>query len=276
MPARNTSNPIRGLPYRTNADFANGVTRLQVLGVRYLAVHSAEAKQSAQADPRLRLVVTSPDLDGIAPEAWAIYRVSGAPLVEPLRYAPVVVDHLRSGTAQSCLGEGNTVAVNPEHPPEYSEWECLAVPWFDDSSALDRVLTDDGPESWQHSSVAQARNLPKDALPRVRVSRVRATDDSVSFRVSRTGVPVLVKTSYFPNWKVAGARGPYRATPNFMVVIPTSRDVRLGYGTTGAEWLGRLGTLAGVAGLVALAAWPWWRRRRSHRGPDGHPAPAAG
>ena len=76
--------------------------------------------------------------------------------------------------------------------------------------------------------------------------KVRAT--GVSFHVSRTGVPILVKTSYFPNWTVEGARGVYRSTPNFMVVVPTSNDVHLTYGTTTVEWTGRILTL--VAALV--------------------------
>jgi hypothetical protein len=107
--------------------------------------------------------------------------------------------------------------------------------------------------------------VPKRALPPVEVTDVRQTDHSVSFRVSRPGVPVLVKASYFPNWTVHGADGPWRATPNFMVVVPTSRDVRLEYSTTAAENLGRAGTAAGVLGVAGLAAWPWWRRRRSGR-----------
>jgi hypothetical protein len=45
-----------------------------------------------------------------------------------------------------------------------------------------------------------------------------------------------------------------------MVVVPTSKQVRLEYGTTKAEWLGRAGTVAGIAGLVGLA-W-WWRPGR--------------
>jgi hypothetical protein len=91
---------------------------------------------------------------------------------------------------------------------------------------------------------------------------VRTTDNSVSFHVSRTGVPVMVKTSYFPNWTASGARGPWRATPNFMVVVPTSRDVKLDYSTTKAEYLGRAATVVGVIGVAGLAAWPWWWRRR--------------
>jgi hypothetical protein len=140
--------------------------------------------------------------------------------------------------------------------------DCIGVPWFDDPSALDRPLVDDGPESWQRAGTAEARNEPKRRVPAVRVSDVRTTDDSVSFRVSRTGVPVLVKTSWYPNWKAEGARGPYRATPNHMVVVPTSRVVTLHFGSTGAEWLGRIGTLAGLVGLGLLIWWPIARRRR--------------
>jgi len=103
----------------------------------------------------------------------------------------------------------------------------------------------------------------------VQVSHVRATDDSISFRVDRTGVPVLVKASYFPNWKVSGAEGPYRATPNFMVVVPTEKHVTLRYGTTHAEWLGRFLTLLGFVGLGVLV---WWGRRRRSPGPVGDPA----
>jgi hypothetical protein len=89
----------------------------------------------------------------------------------------------------------------------------------------------------------------------VDLTNVRHDDDSISFDVSRTGVPVMVKSSYFPNWQADGADGPWRATPNFMVVLPTSRHVSLTYGTTSAEWLGRVGTLAGLVGLGALV---WW------------------
>jgi acyl transferase domain-containing protein len=32
----------------------------------------------------------------------------------------------------------------------------------------------------------------------------------VSFRVDEVGVPVLVRVSYFPNWSVDGAEGPFR------------------------------------------------------------------
>jgi hypothetical protein len=61
-----------------------------------------------------------------------------------------------------------------------------------------------------------------------------------------------VKTSYFPNWKASGAKGPWRVAPNLMVVIPTAKHVSLHYGWTPVDGLGWLVTLAGLAGVVVL------------------------
>ena len=85
------------------------------------------------------------------------------------------------------------------------------------------------------------------------VSDIDSGDDWISFSVEQVGTPVVVKASYFPNWEAEGAEGPYRITPNLMVVVPTSTDVRLVYGTTEVEWLGWVLTLAGLAGVVLLA-----------------------
>ncbi|MDQ1519923.1 MAG: hypothetical protein QOI55_996, partial [Actinomycetota bacterium] len=100
------------------------------------------------------------------------------------------------------------------------------------------------------------------------------------FHVSRTGVPVVVKSSYFPNWQATGANGPWRLAPNLMVVVPTERDVALTYGVTGVDWLGRLGTLLGIVGLVLLVLWkPGLRRRALPSTEDdaaaGDPQPSA-
>jgi hypothetical protein len=66
----------------------------------------------------------------------------------------------------------------------------------------------------------------------LKVSDVVEKTSSISFDVSRLGVPVVVRTSYFPNWHARGAEGPYRAFPNLMVVVPTSHHVVLYYGET--------------------------------------------
>jgi uncharacterized membrane protein len=96
------------------------------------------------------------------------------------------------------------------------------------------------------------------------------TDDRISFDVSRLGTPVLVKVSYFPNWQASGATGPYRASPNLMVVVPTSHHVVLHYGYTPVDDVGWLLTLAGLLGAGFMA----WRGRFPRRMPPLHPGQA--
>ncbi|HMC43276.1 MAG TPA: hypothetical protein VKI20_09730, partial [Acidimicrobiales bacterium] len=127
-----------------------------------------------------------------------------------------------------------------------------------------------GPAQWSHVALAQAASVPRVPTAPATVSGIHATDDRISFDVDRTGSPVLVKASYFPNWHASGARGPWRVTPNLMVVVPTSRHVSLHYGYTRVDALGWLVTLGGLAALVVLT------RRRPVEYPAPAPAPPAG
>lgn len=264
----NSSGAVRGVPYRSQSDFALGVRWLQVLGIRYFAAHSDATKALADADPRLRLVATSPDLDRAAPTGWSIYRVRGSQLVTPLRNEPVVVDGFSPRDEKECVRRLRDRGLDAQDLAVHEWPDCVAVPWFDDPDALDRVLVADGPASWERAGTEHARAVAKQPLPRLGVTNLERTDDSISFDVSRTGVPVLVKESWFPNWEAKGADGPYRATPNEMVVVPTSKHVVLSYGTTRPEWVGRAGTVAGLVGVGLLVWWPIRRRRRSGGRPD--------
>jgi hypothetical protein len=252
--AQTPSNPVRALPYRSIADFDLGVRYLQLMGVRYYAAFTDVAKTAAAKNPALSVVATVPDLDNKPPSGWTIYRVADSPTVQALAYQPVVVDNLHANSSWKCDGTTQPAGATASDS-EFSAWECSAVPWFNDPNALDRPLTDGGPASWPRASAATARDVDKKPMPKVTVSNIRTTESSIQFDVDRTGVPVMVKTSYFPNWEAQGANGPWRATPNFMVVVPTSKHVTLTYGTTTAEWTGRFLTVVGLVGLGGLV---WW------------------
>lgn len=233
--ASQPSNPVRGLEYgNINEDFDRGVEHLELLGVRFYLAGSDAAKEKASRHPDLRFVVEMGDPEQ-PPKVtrWALYEVPDADLVEPLAYEPVVLDDV--------------------HP---RDWRDPSVRWFNDPALWDRGWAGDGPSEWARVHTGEAASAPLSArLPAVEVSGVEMGDDHVRFHVDRTGVPVLVKVSYFPNWQVSGADGPWRVTPNFMVVIPTDHDVALHYGRTPIDRLGVAFTMLGVVGLVALARW---------------------
>jgi hypothetical protein len=104
--------------------------------------------------------------------------------------------------------------------------------------------------------VKPATPLTQVPLEPVVVSNVNIGEESVRFSVDKVGVPVLVRVSYFPNWKVDGAKGPYRVAPNMMVVIPTSTDVNMHYGWNMLDYVAYLLSFAGIAWIVVT-------RRRS-------------
>ena len=70
----------------------------------------------------------------------------------------------------------------------------------------------------------------------VEVSDVVTDVDLISFSVDQIGTPVLVRSSFFPNWSAEGAEGPFRVAPNFMVVVPTDTEVVLSFQHTAVDW----------------------------------------
>jgi len=219
----------RGLPYR-GFDLDAGVDHLQQLGVRWYSAFSERAVREARAHPDFDEVATS--------GPWTIFEVRGSTLVAALDVEPAVytdVDH-----------EG---------------WLDPAVEAFQlGSTAVPRTIG--GPAGWQR--VAADEDPERRALPVVAVTDLVEDVDRISFRVDRVGVPVLVRTSYFPNWEASGADGPWRATPNLMVVVPTSEEVELSYGRTTVDVVAILLTLVGAGWVVATV-----RRPRRDLGADG-------
>jgi hypothetical protein len=238
------SDPEVGLPYGP-VDVTLGVQHLQLLGVRYFMAETPTVEQQADADPALKLVArTGPwtyDYSGVLTHTtWDIYVVKDSTLVTPLQNDPVVLSGVK---------------------PAPSSWLGPSVAWYDDPARWNVELAQDGPASWPRTSITHIDPTVK-RVGTTRVTAVSQTDSAVSFHVSRVGTPVLVKVSYFPNWHASGAQGPWRVTPNLMVVVPTSHDVTLTYGASTADDVGLVATLIGVGALVALFIVPAVRRWR--------------
>jgi hypothetical protein len=242
----NPDDAMVGLDYGAT-DVELGVQHLQLLGVRYLLASSPEVQAQAAADPSLQLVgATGPwasNVSGVESSVtWKLYLVRSAALVAPLVDRPQVL-----------------TGVGDSQP----SWLPVAQRWFLDPAAWQQELAQGGLPSWTRTAPGgRARGTPE-ALPPVAVSGIRAGLDTIRFHVDRVGVPVLVKVSYFPAWHVSGAKGPWRAEPNLMVVVPTSHEVTLTYGETPAGTLGLAGTVLGAVATVGMVVVDRGRRRRA-------------
>jgi hypothetical protein len=238
------SEPVVGLDYSA-LNVPQGIEHLQLMGVRYFMASSPQVQAAASADRSLRQVAqtgpwSSTDQGVTTTTTWKIYQVLDAPLVTGLANEPAV--------------EAGIGAAQPS-------WLPSSESWYNHPSRWSVFLAQSGPSSWPRVPIGDP-SPPRVRVARTTVTQVRETDNTVSFHVSRIGTPVLVKVSYFPNWQASGATGPYRVTPNLMVVVPTAHDVVLRYGTSTAD---RAGEVLSVIGVICLPAAALWRRIGNRR-----------
>ena len=251
--SKQSSNPVRELRY-VNNDAEIGVSYLQELGINYYMAVTPEA--IAKAD---EVAANGGGLSALETSGpWHIYSVGNADIVVPLDTLPVVVNE-RSGDLRE-------------------RWLELGTSWLQNRTEWDALPAAGGPKEWQRIDVSVDMSLregepgsdsrkvdvvkpmqaivPTKVEPAV-VSDVEVGDDTVSFSVDKIGVPVLVRVSYFPNWQVSGAVGPYRVAPNMMVVVPTSNEVSMHFQASFVDRFAYLLTILGFVGLFVM-----WRQDR--------------
>ncbi len=235
----------RDLPY-SSLNATAGADHLRDLGVRYYMAFSEEAVRQGRAEVSLVEIATA--------GPWVVFQVEDSELVVGLDHLPIVYDGAGAG------GE---------------DWLIPTVAWWEADGAP--LLAGDGPDSWPHTSLAELAatspelagvieadpgrvaemrelaavlaTLDRESIRPVTVSELETDHQSISFTVDQVGSPVLVRTSYFPNWEVSGGDGPYRVAPNLMVVVPTANEVELSYGRSAIEVIATVLTLVGLLGL---------------------------
>ena len=194
------------------------------MGVRYYLTFSEEVDALAREHPDLTAIAKS--------GPWTVYRVADSEPIAALALEPAVF----------------------EEPPRGAAWlEAGVDAWLrrgDDHV----VFSAGGPNHWQRVATV-GNGVERRSLPPAIVSSIDIGTDRISFSVDELDVPVLVKTSYFPNWRVVGAVGPYRVTPNWIVVIPSHREVVLSYERDAVD------LTAVVLTVIGMAVWVGLRRR---------------
>ncbi len=231
------SNPQVGLTYG-GVNETLGVQHLQLLGVKYYFAYTPAIVAAADVDPNLVPIATSRAWPSPGFQ-WHFYLIKHSPIVTGLRHLPNVLQDASS-------------RVN---------WLKANETWWLTPSLWNVYGAESGPAKWPVASSISSMSAGA-RLPKIRVSKVVQSSQSISFHVDKIGVPVLVKISYFPNWQASGATGPYRVSPNLMVVVPNSHDVTLAYGKT--FWKAFGDTVTEILVLIGLGlAFTKWRRRRA-------------
>ncbi len=196
-------------------NFAKGIKHLQASGAEYFVAYTNEIKELANKNKDIILLKNT--------GAFNVYRVNDAPMVEPI----------------------NSFTLKTKT----KDWlKKDAVPWYKNDDLKKPIIFTNSPEEnelWQTL-------LSSSRLQGQPVTNIFSANDSLSFKAPVIGIPYVVKISYFPTWKVTGAKGPYLVSPAYMVVIPTQENVTLKFGYGGIDYLGYGLSLIGIPYLFLI------------------------
>lgn len=233
----------------TTFDFVRATRHLALFNVKHFVARSSLAREALQGMKEWRLVAREGD--------WALYEL---------------MTH-----------EGRYVFIPPRLPyvVETSRWKECSLEWLYTPQALDQFMlwkmpgmtldrselaALDEPMALEALADMCQTNVPRRFLGGMPLSMAgtqcisdeSVTDDRIHFRTTALGVPHIIKVSWFPNWKVRGAKQVYCVSPGFMCVFPEQPEVELYYGST---WSDVVGYIATAIGCVMGAAWIFFRRR---------------
>jgi len=212
----------------TSFDLDSGTRHLEMFNTRYLVATTSKVNDALENDTR-----------------WVKRFESGSYKVWELMTNP------------------NRYVTVPSHRPvlfDTGDWKNISYQWFRRLDLIDvPIVFDVGVDSSDELLFSQIVREPTfsdlDSLPRTPIDRDCGIQEvvgpeSIDFMTDCVGVPHIVSVSYYPTWKVTGARGPYLVSPSFMLVVPTSTRVRIEYSKTFIDWLGLILTASAVT-LIA-------------------------
>ena len=233
----------------TTFDFARATRHLELFNVKHFIARSSLARQALKLRNEWRLVACE--------QEWELYELmthEGRYVFIPPRL-PLVVETSRW---KDCSLEW---LYTPEADGQFLLWKMPGM-------KLDRpelVILDEPHVMKALADLRQTNSscmmpLGKPLLEAGTrcISEESIADDRIHFKTRALGAPHIIKVTWFPNWKVHGAKQVYCISPGFMCVFPDQADVELYYGTT---WSDVVGYILTIAGCCSFAAFILMRRR---------------
>jgi len=168
-------------------NFANGVKHLQLFGANYFIAYTPEIKELAN-----QYLIHLKDVN-----EFSVYEVPHSELV--------------------------ALVPKIELIKKQKGWLDKSIDWYksmDFSTFL--VFYQNTREKNEISGFLKQQ--PLETKP-IKIQEIKK--DSLVFTTENLYQPHLIKITYFPGWRVTGAKGPYLISPAFMMVIPTQETVVL-------------------------------------------------
>lgn len=214
-------------------DFSKGVRHMKVSGAIYFVAYSDLMKEKAAEEADLE------KMKEVGP--FSVYRVRDSHLVDTISAFSVSLKD--------------------------KDWLSKSIEWYKgEDLEYPIVFAKDQAEFDRLSDIADQDQNWEITSP----DNIIFSNDSIEFDTVKIGQPHIVKTTYFPTWKVKGAEGPYLISPAYMMVIPTESHVKLYFSYGWIDWLGMALTILGVVWLsffkrinTLLAQTVVWSRRKS-------------
>ncbi len=212
--------PIPGVRCSSfNIDMAT--RHLKMFNVNYIVATTDKLKSALNGDKEY---IFLDSFGGIA-----VYRVNNTgKYVEIPKYEPVIF-----GTKQ---------------------WKDVSYEWFKREDLIDVPLIFDDKAKEDFSLTAEdLENIPKVPLKANCKIDEDVKNEEILIKTTCIGKPLLVKVSYSPSWKVDGAKRVYLTSPAFMIIVPERENVRLYYGDTTVDFVGKLMSIVGIGVVIFLA-----------------------
>ena len=198
--AERPSNPVGGLSY-INGNFDKGMRMMNDLGIDYFIAYTENIKDKADRAIELELIAET--------EVFKIYDVNS-------QKVELITKSL----------------LNFDSPSFKSRISSSLIKDFNDQSFFDLAV-----ENFLNDSnfkvIENLDFLDYDSqdYTRLKITNLNIDNEQITFTTNKVNYPHLIKVSYFPNWQIKEGYGPYRVSPSFIAVVPTSSDVKLVFET---------------------------------------------
>lgn len=210
--------------------------RFAMLNVHYIIVHSDEMKKLFSEHPSFAL-----DMEA---GKFAVYRFKA--------YQGHYVQALPAD-ALSIVNSGPG-GFKTDYYRFFRDYELIRFPFISNEFADSQLVNSlkgsareySDYDSYRAALLPQALIYGYEPKTVMGISAEHIDNFSISFHTEKPGQPHLISLSYAPGWKSLAGEKIYPVSPGFMLIVPTTQEVRISYERTMWEWLGIFLTLSAI------------------------------